>query len=77
MTVEWEEPPRNGGQRGALTDFVEELIKHPGKWGKYPEPIKYAATLSYHKTKYPDVELITKTVDKQLYVWGRYTPKRK
>ncbi len=71
MEIEWSDPPAKGGST-AWSDFIKELHKHPGQWGKFPNEVKSWANFKYHKEKNTDIEWIGRTIDKKLNVWGRY-----
>ena len=70
MDIEWEDPPER--QSGQMVEFIAELRKHPGKWGKYPTTFKAYSNVTMYRNKYQDIEFRPVTIGKQqVSVWAR------
>lgn len=49
-------PPRPGDHRpGQVTEWIEELKKHPNLWARYKRDLSASAACLYRK-RYPDIE---------------------
>lgn len=72
MEIEWSEPPpdKKGASDGSI-EFVAELRKRPGVWGRWPKPVKHHAQAGYLRSKYPDVEWVARKVDGKIGIWAR------
>jgi len=73
IEMEWSEPPpdRKYGDGDVPDQFVAELRRNPGRWARWPKPIKHHAQAGYWRTKYPDIEWVARKVDGTISVWAR------
>ena len=70
MDIEWSDPPEK--TTGMMVQFVAELRKRPGQWGKYPNLFKSHSNITAYRNKYQDIEFRPVTIGKQqVAVWAR------
>ena len=71
--IEWvaAPPPALRGQ-GITQRFVAELQTRPGEWAKYPTEFATSSSIGVYRTKFPDVEWVSRRNDGKVVVYARY-----